>query len=44
VELFVRTLIALLESFQREDGNVRIPAKLAAYTEFQEIASKAAGG
>jgi seryl-tRNA synthetase len=39
-----RTLIALLENFQREDGSVRIPAKLAAYTGFQEIAPKAAGG
>jgi seryl-tRNA synthetase len=39
-----RTLIALLENFQREDGNVWIPAKLAAYTGFQEIAPKAAGG
>jgi seryl-tRNA synthetase len=39
-----RTLIALLENFQREDGSVRIPGKLAAYTGFQEIQPKAAGG
>jgi seryl-tRNA synthetase len=39
-----RTLIALLENFQREDGSVRIPVKLEAYTGFAEIAPKAAGG
>ena len=32
-----RTLIALLENFQREDGGVRIPDALAAYTGFKEI-------
>jgi seryl-tRNA synthetase len=32
-----RTLIALLENFQREDGSVRLPAALAAYTGFDEI-------
>jgi seryl-tRNA synthetase len=32
-----RTLIALLENFQKEDGSIRLPASLAAYTGFQEI-------
>ena len=32
-----RTLIALLENFQKEDGSVRLPAALAAYTGFEEI-------
>jgi len=32
-----RTLIALLENFQREDGGVRIPDALAAYAGFKEI-------
>jgi seryl-tRNA synthetase len=32
-----RTLIALLENFQREDGGVRIPDALAVYTGFKEI-------
>jgi len=35
-----RTLIALLENFQREDGGVRIPDALAAYTGFKEIAPR----
>ncbi len=33
-----RALVSLLENFQRQDGSVRIPAKLAAYTGFTEIA------
>jgi seryl-tRNA synthetase len=37
-----RTLIALLENFQQSDGTIRLPAKLAAYTGFGEIESKAA--
>ena len=37
-----RTLIALLENFQRQDGTIRIPAALAAYTGFSEIKAKAA--
>ncbi|MGO9411218.1 MAG: serine--tRNA ligase [Spirochaetia bacterium] len=32
-----RTLIALLENFQREDGSVEIPPTLAAYTGFNKI-------
>ncbi|HEY9593814.1 MAG TPA: serine--tRNA ligase [Spirochaetia bacterium] len=32
-----RTLIALLENFQQQDGSIRIPAALAAYTGFKEI-------
>jgi seryl-tRNA synthetase len=36
-----RTLIALMENFQQEDGSIRLPATLAAYTGFKEI--KAAG-
>jgi seryl-tRNA synthetase len=35
-----RTIIALLENFQREDGSVRIPATLASYTGFGEIRAK----
>ena len=35
-----RSLIALLENFQREDGGVRLPAALAAYTGFEEIRPK----
>ncbi len=38
-----RTLIALLENFQREDGSVRLPAALAAYTGFDEIRPAANG-
>ena len=37
-----RTLIALLENFQREDGGVRIPDALAAYTGFKEIGPRTA--
>jgi seryl-tRNA synthetase len=37
-----RTLIALLENFQREDGSVRIPDALAAYTGFKEIKPRSA--
>lgn len=37
-----RTLIALLENFQREDGGVRIPDALAAYTGFKEIRTRPA--
>jgi seryl-tRNA synthetase len=37
-----RTLIALLENFQREDGGVRIPDGLAAYTGFKEIRPRSA--
>ncbi|HVO39621.1 MAG TPA: serine--tRNA ligase [Spirochaetia bacterium] len=36
-----RTLIALLENFQKEDGSVAIPAALAAYTGFRTIAPRA---
>jgi seryl-tRNA synthetase len=32
-----RTLIALLENFQKEDGSIRLPASLAAHTGFEEI-------
>jgi seryl-tRNA synthetase len=32
-----RTLIALLENFQQEDGSVALPGALAAYTGFREI-------
>jgi len=35
-----RAIIALLENFQQEDGSVRIPEKLAAYTGFDKIAKK----
>jgi len=35
-----RTLIALLENFQQEDGSVGIPEKLAAYTGFDRITAK----
>jgi seryl-tRNA synthetase len=35
-----RTLIALLENFQREDGSVLLPEALAAYTGFREIRTK----
>jgi seryl-tRNA synthetase len=35
-----RTLIALLENFQQEDGSIRLPAALAAYTGFSEISAK----
>ena len=35
-----RTLIALLENFQQEDGSIRLPKALAAYTGFSEIAAK----
>jgi seryl-tRNA synthetase len=38
-----RTLIALLENFQREDGGVRLPAALASYTGFGEIRPRPAG-
>jgi len=34
-----RTLIALLENFQQPDGSVKLPAALAAYTGFGEIAA-----
>ncbi len=37
-----RTLIALLENFQREDGGVHIPPALAAYTGFKEIGPRTA--
>jgi seryl-tRNA synthetase len=37
-----RTLIALLENFQNEDGSVTLPKALAAYTGFEHIAAKAA--
>jgi len=36
-----RTLIALLENFQREDGSVALPEALAAWTGFREIRAKA---
>jgi seryl-tRNA synthetase len=36
-----RTLIALLENFQKEDGSVAIPAALAAHTGFSEITPRA---
>jgi seryl-tRNA synthetase len=36
-----RTLIALLENFQRADGSVAIPAALVPYTGFPEIRAKA---
>lgn len=32
-----RTLIAILENYQREDGSVEIPKALQPYTEFKEI-------
>ncbi|MBA7591300.1 hypothetical protein ES708_33452 [subsurface metagenome] len=35
-----RTLIALLENFQRADGSVAIPEKLQEYTGFSEICLK----
>lgn len=35
-----RTLIALLENFQREDGSILLPEALAAYTGFREIRAK----
>ena len=35
-----RTLIALLENFQREDGTILLPEALAAYTGFREIRAK----
>jgi seryl-tRNA synthetase len=35
-----RTLIALLENFQREDGSVALPEALAAWTGFREIRPK----
>ncbi len=38
-----RTLIALLENFQREDGSVRLPAALASYAGFSEIRAKTGG-
>ena len=38
-----RTLIALLENFQREDGSVRLPAALASYAGFGEIRAKTGG-
>ncbi len=34
-----RTLIALLENFQQPDGSIKLPAALAAYTGFKEIAA-----
>ncbi|HTO22942.1 MAG TPA: serine--tRNA ligase [Spirochaetia bacterium] len=34
-----RTLIALLENFQQPDGSIRLPAALAAYAGFKEIAA-----
>lgn len=36
-----RTLIALLENFQKEDGSVAIPGALAAYTGFSAITPRA---
>ena len=35
-----RTLIAILENFQRSDGSVRLPTRLAAYAGFEEIRAK----
>jgi seryl-tRNA synthetase len=35
-----RTLIALLENFQKEDGSVELPRALAAYTGFTDIAPR----
>ena len=32
-----RTLIALMENFQQQDGSITLPASLAAYTGFKEI-------
>ncbi|HEU5181703.1 MAG TPA: serine--tRNA ligase [Candidatus Polarisedimenticolia bacterium] len=32
-----RTLVAILENFQQEDGSVRIPKPLIPYTEFEQI-------
>ncbi len=32
-----RTLIALMENFQQQDGSIALPASLAAYTGFKEI-------
>jgi seryl-tRNA synthetase len=37
-----RTLIALLENFQREDGSILVPEALAAYTGFREIRARKA--
>jgi seryl-tRNA synthetase len=37
-----RTLIALLENFQREDGSVLVPEALAAHTGFREIRARTA--
>ena len=36
-----RTLIALLENFQKEDGSVELPPALAAYTGFRKIGPRA---
>ena len=36
-----RTLIALLENFQKEDGSIELPPALAAYTGFTRIAPRA---
>ena len=35
-----RTLIALLENFQKEDGGIQLPEKLSAYTGFSRIAPR----
>ncbi len=35
-----RTLLTILENFQRGDGSIRLPAALAAYAGFSEIAPK----
>jgi seryl-tRNA synthetase len=32
-----RTLIAILENFQQQDGSIRLPASLSSYTGFKEI-------
>lgn len=36
-----RTLIALLENYQRADGSVEVPGALVPYTGFSEIRAKA---
>ncbi len=39
-----RTLIALLENFQKQDGSIGLPRGLAAYTGFSSIVPRGAGG